>query len=575
MYGWVILRILAYKLQRVTEVSNTSRVDVKGHNLPVMKVYVSFDADHLGRMLGRMARADKPEEVRKLHQSIDRGNEIWKSWAESHGGLIISLGGDEGRMEIEADHLDELPKIREEYKTAVGSTVSVGVGVKLSEADKALLAAKLQGGDRIQLYTEDCDEILAEVEDDGKTESQKVVDEYLDPSTGIKKADSKFQGAHAGMQGPSQDHPETPATPSMGGEHSEVEALQNAIQAAPPVPGPDGQQIDYENLFHQAAQAQEQQDQNQPQSGDPQAKEKLREGVVKVLQAIKGHGQELEQIKASNPDLYQSLTGLVQSMIGMAREIFSPGQAPQQEVQKSELEKGDVINLNPPQGSGKKFRAKTKVLSLPTPEEPQARQRAAAGSVPNVEEPKLAAKGIGKGNNVYDYSHYLAPGQGQEMGFGIHVTHSPGEYDNLMRVHLMHQGQPQASMWAYPNTDVNQQKIDYKDPMGILTDHGHITWDQVRGAALFDTMKNALRNHQAWVKYGSQVQKAALEPGKTGRHETILPVGSQIDAGPDAAHKAGRIKVEDPATGKTKWRQVRANMVMDPKDGTPTSSRNV
>lgn len=355
-----------------------------------MKVYVAFDGDHIGRMIGRMALADKPEEVRKLSQSIDRGNEIWRSWAMAQGGSIISIGGDEGRLEVEADHLTELPKIRTQYKTAVGSTVSVGVGLKVSEADKALLAAKVRGGDQIQLYTEEVEDIISELEE--KTEGAKLQEEYLDPSTGLRK-DAKFEGANAGIAGqkrPSMQH----------GDSSEVQATQDVIDQAPQGP------VDYEQMFHQAAQAQQMKDAAQPEQGDPQAQQKLRETVVQILQQVKAHGPELEEMRSTNPELYQSVTGLVQAMIAMAREVFTPGAT--------------------------------------------------------AEEPKQA----------------------------------------------------------------------------------------------------------------EPVEKAALDPGKTGRHQVVLPTGSQIDPSPEANHRSGQIKVAKP-DGKTTWRSVRANVVMDPSDGTPTSSRNV
>lgn len=73
-------------------------------------------------------------------------------------------------------------------------------------------------------------------------------------------------------------------------------------------------------------------------------------------------------------------------------------------------------------------------------------------------------------------------------------------------------------------------------------------------------------------KYYS-TEKAALEAGKTGRHQVVLPVGSQLDPGPSGTRNVGKIKVRDQETGKTKWRSVRAGLVMAP-DGTPTSSRN-
>lgn len=69
------------------------------------------------------------------------------------------------------------------------------------------------------------------------------------------------------------------------------------------------------------------------------------------------------------------------------------------------------------------------------------------------------------------------------------------------------------------------------------------------------------------------LDKAALEAGKTGRHKVNYPVGTQIDGSPSGNHEAGEVKVQDPETGLTKWRSVRAGMVMAP-DGTKTSSRN-
>lgn len=145
-----------------------------------MLVYIAWDGDHIGRQVGRAAQADDADALRQISQRIDLGNQIWRSWVESLGGNLVSMGGDEGRAQIPADHLDELPGIREQYAGKVGSAVSVGVGVKLSEADKALLAAKLQGGDRILFYSEEVDQQLEEARQKGeRTEEQKIADEYL------------------------------------------------------------------------------------------------------------------------------------------------------------------------------------------------------------------------------------------------------------------------------------------------------------------------------------------------------------------------------------------------------------
>lgn len=145
-----------------------------------MDIFVAWDGDHIGREVGRASLADDVEGLRRISQSIDLGNQIWKSWVEKHGGSLISMGGDEGRAQLPADYLDELPQIREQYAKVVDAAVSVGVGTKLSEADQALLAAKLQGGDRVVFYTEDAAKIVEEARKKGeKTEESKIADEYL------------------------------------------------------------------------------------------------------------------------------------------------------------------------------------------------------------------------------------------------------------------------------------------------------------------------------------------------------------------------------------------------------------
>jgi hypothetical protein len=468
-------------------------------NLLTMKLFVSFDGDHIGRMVGRASLADNPEEVARLGQAIDRGNRIWASWAESHGGKVVGVGGDEGRLEIEADYLSELPGIREQYEGAVGSTCSVGVGTKLSEADRSLMAAKLQGGDRIQLYTEEVDEILAEAKE--KTESEKLQDEYLNPDSGLQKAAPAMNaGSNAGFAGASRSTPAAPAAPTEGSEHSENEALNSQIANAPaPAEAPKPTAADFEQLFHQLAAAQK--DQQQPAGKPSGVVDGVREQVVKVLQNVRANAPALEQMKQSNPEMYQSVVGVVQAMIAMARSAMGDGGQPQQEeeVQKAE---------------GKVGRCKWKLGE-------RRCQRTITGDYCHDHKDHWANKILRKD---------LMPG-----GKGDDASDSSFDPEQLaegMRVEMEEHGLDEA-----------RAKEVAKD---------HLTEDP---------------------SYYSKMDKAALEAGKTGRHQVTLPVGSQVDPGPSAAHEGGELKVQDPATGKTKWRQVRAGIVMAP-DGTPTSSRN-
>lgn len=148
-----------------------------------MNVFVSFDGDGIGQQVGRASLANAVDDIRRISQDIDRGNELWRSWALSTGGSIVSIGGDEGRLEIPADHLDDLPDLRIRYGETVGATVSVGVGMDVSEADRALLYAKINGKDRIVLFDDIVAEAIADLEErerkNPKSEVDKIGEEYL------------------------------------------------------------------------------------------------------------------------------------------------------------------------------------------------------------------------------------------------------------------------------------------------------------------------------------------------------------------------------------------------------------
>ncbi len=70
-----------------------------------MLIYIAWDGDHIGRQVGRASRNDDVEGLRRISQAIDQGDNIWRSWVESPGGSLISMGGDEGRAEVAADHI--------------------------------------------------------------------------------------------------------------------------------------------------------------------------------------------------------------------------------------------------------------------------------------------------------------------------------------------------------------------------------------------------------------------------------------------------------------------------------------
>ncbi len=117
-----------------------------------VNVFVSADGDGIGRLIGLARLNDDVAEVRRIDQCISSGNKIFESFAMRCGTSVIESGGDEIAFVLPADKLSELPAIAEQYAQAVGATVSVGIGMKLSESSKALMVAKLRGKNRIVLW---------------------------------------------------------------------------------------------------------------------------------------------------------------------------------------------------------------------------------------------------------------------------------------------------------------------------------------------------------------------------------------------------------------------------------------
>lgn len=298
-----------------------------------MLIFIAWDGDHIGRAVGRASLADDVEGLRRISQNIDLGNNIWKSWVELKGGSLVSMGGDEGRAQVPADCVDELPAIREQYAKAVEAPVSVGVGMKLSEADKALLAAKLQGGDRITFYTDEANEIVEEARKKGeRTEEDKIADEYLN-----KAAPAMNAGAFAGATRPSAPTVDKPV--ATQGDHEEGQVLNDMLEgsAAPaPVEGTHAGK-DFERQLHDEAWKGEEDDMSQKAQSHSNL-EKVKGDLVQALQQLKSQGPVLEQVKQIAPGAYQAMMSLAQVVIGMAKELNPP-----QPMQKSEAVKNDKV----------------------------------------------------------------------------------------------------------------------------------------------------------------------------------------------------------------------------------------
>ncbi len=490
-----------------------------------MKVIIAWDGDHIGREVGRASLADDVEGLRRISQAIDQGNRLWESWVTMNGGSIISFGGDEGRAEILAEKLSELPKIRDQYAKAVGSTVSLGVGTKLSEADRALMACKLQGGDKIILYTPEVEDIIAKMkaEQGEKTEADKLSEEYLNKALpGVPAAN---EGDKAGFSGASKPSAPSIAKPTVeASEHSQGEAAQAAAEGAPAAPEATASADQFEDMFHQAASDQKAKDDGQGQPAPGSGQDQLRAQVVQVLQALKQQMPILEQIKGTAPDTYQAVMGLAQSVILMARTMNgdSPTQTGQREVQDRAASQAQIeVPLPPEEGEE---------------ESKDGKKEESKGDDTKKAEPAYKLLG--------DALVEVDPKSGKSLGKG------PVNKDALKT-----EKEPSSSK-------------DWHD----CEDRGHCWGDG-------ETGEHCLLCGTHVADAEDDLDKASLSPaGKTPpqRHHLNLPVGSHKDPGPESGREVGQIKIQhndNGQPGKQGWVQARAGQVLS-QDGHAVSSRN-
>lgn len=505
-------------------------------------LFVAFDGDHIGREVGRASLADDVSGLRKLSQAIDQGNHLWGSWALACGGTIVSLGGDEGRLEVPAEKLGDVSQLRAQYEQAVGAPCSVGVGLTLSEADKALLYAKMHGGNRVCFYTPDMEEELDEAQKrmQNRGEISKIADEYL----GKAEAPGKAQPQHPNQSASGSQGQQAAAT-IQGGAAQQMDA-----PAAPPLPG----ESEMEKLLHQHAQKQKGQDGatlavQQQQNG----REAMRQQVVKVLKQVKQAAPLLEEAKSQMPDAYKAVMSAIQAMVLMAKELVGPGAS----------------------GSGGMG-------------DSPAQEKSGGGSDTKKSErlEKMACIHDNPKKPMTVYRVQDANGKGPYEGLKREAQKQPGYhegagYDSKLHDALTENFDVQADPSFNPDQDFGQDLRALKDvnarkglygfekPEHAEEWFGREGMRKLRMLGYDVAPVKASRVHRSTT--GKQVlfqpmgkgEKLPMPDGGATHHELNLPVGATRD---------GRVKVRH-ADGTASWVEVRSGIVMS-QDGHAISARN-
>lgn len=177
------------------------------------------------------------------------------------GGKVLLIDNDGGQLEVEAEFLEDLPSLHEQYSGAVDSNVSCGVGMSSADADTALRYCKEKNRGHICLF---------------EPSMRKVVEDI-----------SKAEAPH-------------------GGEVNLADDLKSLEQ-------------EFHQLAHQQNKQKNQEDAN---NANKAHLEQVKAKMVQILQSIRAKSQELEQIQQLNPDLYKDIVATVQSMITMAKELY-------------------------------------------------------------------------------------------------------------------------------------------------------------------------------------------------------------------------------------------------------------
>lgn len=177
---------------------------IKSENEQPMETttFMAYDGDNAGRLVGRAILADDAQALHDVSNRISHGHDIVKDWVEAHGGKVISGGGDEGTFIIPQHCIEDIEKLRSDYKFATNLTMTVGVGHSLSQSGKALMVGKFRGKDQVCQYDASIEEELTQsqahlVDGTATEEEQKINEAYFKPEgTPMKESED----AHADCQ---------------------------------------------------------------------------------------------------------------------------------------------------------------------------------------------------------------------------------------------------------------------------------------------------------------------------------------------------------------------------------------
>lgn len=346
------------------------------------RLFVSFDGDNAGAKIGQSVLMDDVQGLHDMSQRIEKGNQVWNSWVQSIGGTVISAAGDEGVYMIDPQYESQIEEVRQKYHQETELTCTVGLGNTLSQSGKALIAGKLNGKDQVIRYDENTESLLSEAhqhaqEGSANPEEAKMDDHYINSIMGDEMPsedsmdDSQEEMPYEDMESPEYSDEEMMSDDS---EEEPMDGMEYEDSEEMPMEDEQDQPIDEDMMAMPEDQDQEMMsddseempmeddstsefseeepieinsddailDDGQESEKDEPSPEMIEEGNPEELEAdladvdgneelmqriaanlakFKENQELMEQIKQAKPDLYESILGLLNNMIELARMI--------------------------------------------------------------------------------------------------------------------------------------------------------------------------------------------------------------------------------------------------------------
>jgi GTP cyclohydrolase III len=115
-------------------------------------IVAHFDGDRIGPRLELLLLEEQLEEAAAYSTAVERAMVVLRdSLVEYTGATIYVCGGDDliASLPDESISMSGIEKLRQEFRSQCGQSISVGIGPSARSAVHNLRRAKLLGGDRI------------------------------------------------------------------------------------------------------------------------------------------------------------------------------------------------------------------------------------------------------------------------------------------------------------------------------------------------------------------------------------------------------------------------------------------